>query len=214
MSKEKYIEIRNQMAAEKVIKNLEKRHMKGYYAKNKEEALRIALSLIPEDSSIGWGGSYSIEEIGLKDAVKNGAYRCIDRDSVSNAEERDNLMRKCLLADTFLMSTNAVSEDGQLVNIDGRGNRVAALSFGPKSVIVIAGMNKLVKTLDDALSRARNYAAPVNVQRFEGETVCHKNGSCGDCTMDGCCCSQIVITRYCLPAGRIKVILVDEELGF
>ena len=214
MNRKDYEAARADLVAEKVIRNLERRHMEGYYAKTREEALKTALSLIPEGSSVGWGGSFSIEEIGLKDAVKKGGYTVIDRDSAADAEERTELMRRCLLADTFLMSTNAISEDGQLVNIDGGGNRVAALCYGPKSVIVIAGINKLTKTLDDAISRARNYAAPVNAQRFNGDTACSRTGSCGDCTAEGCICSQIVITRNCKPTGRIKVILVDEELGF
>ena len=214
MNRKDYEAARADLVAEKVIRNLERRHMEGYYAKTREEALKTALSLIPEGSSVGWGGSFSIEEIGLKDAVKKGGYTVIDRDSAATAEERTELMRRCLLADTFLMSTNAISEDGQLVNIDGGGNRVAALCYGPKSVIVIAGINKLTKTLDDAISRARNYAAPVNAQRFNGDTACSRTGSCGDCTAEGCICSQIVITRNCKPTGRIKVILVDEELGF
>lgn len=214
MDKNTFIDKRTELVAEKVIKSLEKRHMKGYYAKDKEEALKIALSLIPEGSLVGWGGSFSIEEIGLKDAVKAGPYRYIDRDTAKNMEERMEMMRDCLTSDVFLMGTNAISEDGQLVNIDGGGNRVAALCFGPKSVIVIAGINKLTKTLEDAISRARNYASPVNAMRFDSETGCHKNGSCVDCTMDGCICGQIVVTRNILHKDRIKVILVNEELGF
>ena len=214
METKAYKDMRNELAAERVIRNLERRHMEGYYAKDKAETQRIALSLIPEGSTVGWGGSFSIEEIGLKAAVKEGNYTFIDRDTAKDPAERDELMKKCLLADVFLMSANAISEDGQLVNIDGRGNRVAALCFGPTSVIVVAGMNKLEKTLEDAMSRARNYAAPVNAQRFTGETVCHKTGSCGDCNMDGCICGQIVVTRNSNPVGRIKVILVNEELGF
>ncbi|MCR4672620.1 MAG: lactate utilization protein [Lachnospiraceae bacterium] len=206
---------RSELVAQKVIRNLEKRHMQAFYAKDGAEALEKALSLIPEGSSVGWGGSMSIEQIGLKDAVRQGNYTAIDRDTAADPAERSRLMRECLSADVFLMSTNALSEDGQLVNLDGLGNRVAALCFGPGSVIVIAGMNKLAKTLDDAVSRVRNYAAPVNLQRFEGNrTACRETGSCADCIMDGCLCSQLVITRNCFPAGRIKVILVGEELGF
>ncbi|MCQ2553994.1 MAG: lactate utilization protein [Clostridia bacterium] len=214
MDKNDVRDIRTKLVAEKVIKNLERRNLEGYYAETKEEACKIALSLIPEGSSIGWGGSISVDEIGLKAAVKNGPYTCIDRDSAKDPAERKALMKQCLTANVFLMGTNAISEDGQLVNIDGGGNRVAALCFGPDSVIVIAGINKLVKNLDDAIARARNYAAPVNAQRFNSETACHKTGSCGDCNMSGCICSQIVVTRNSLPKGRIKVILVNADLGF
>lgn len=214
MGKKEIKDIRFKLIAEKVIKNLERRNLEGYSAETKEDACKLALSLIPEGSSVGWGGSISVDEIGLKDALKNGSYTCIDRDSAKDPAERKALMKKCLTADVFLMGTNAISEDGQLVNIDGGGNRVAALCYGPDSVIVIAGINKLVRSLDDAISRARTYAAPVNAQRFNSETACHKTGSCGDCNMSGCICSQMVITRNSLPKGRIKVILVNEDLGF
>lgn len=208
-------EKRNELVSQKVIKNLQKRHMQAYYADTREEALKIALSLIPEGCSVGWGGSISIQDVGIKDAIKQGKYTVVDRESAKNPEERFDLMRQCMSTDVFLMGTNAISEDGQLVNLDGLGNRVAALCFGPRSVIVIAGINKLVKTLDDAISRTRNYAAPVNLQRFENnKTGCRETGSCTDCTMEGCLCSQLVITRNCFPANRIKVILVGEELGF
>ena len=212
MNKNEALEKRNVLAAEKVIKNLQMRHMEAYYAESSEEALKIALSLIPEGSSVGWGGSFSIEEIGLKDAVKNGPYKYIDRDTAKDQDERNELMRQCLTADTFIMGTNALSETGEMVNIDGVGNRVAALCFGPKSVIVIAGMNKLTKSLDEAMDRARHYASPVNMQRFSTTTACSKTGTCGDCLAE-LCCGQIVITRNCSPAGRIKVILVNDSLG-
>ena len=114
----------------------------------------------------------------------------------------------------FITGTNALSLDGQLVNIDGNGNRVAAIVYGPDSVLVIAGMNKVTDTLEDAVTRARTVAVPMNKQRFPAQTPCEVTGSCADCKSDGCICNQILITRNCNPAGRIKVILVGEELGF
>ena len=209
-----FVEMRNSKAAQTVIKALEKRHMEGYYAATKEEACRIALSLIPEGSSVCWGGSISAQEIGLMDAVKNGNYVLLDRDAAATPEERQQIMRQGFSADVFLMGTNAISEDGQLVNIDGNGNRVAALVFGPKSVIVIAGMNKLTKTLEEAVGRARSIAAPMNAQRFQIETPCKHTGTCADCTSDDCICASMVITRKSMHHGRIKVILVGESLGF
>ena len=124
------------------------------------------------------------------------------------------LMRQALTCGTFIMSSNAISADGQLVNIDGNANRVAALCFGPESVLVIAGMNKVMGDLDSAIARARQVAAPANAQRFDIKTPCAVTGSCGDCTSPDCICCQMVITRACRPAGRIKVILVGEDLGF
>lgn len=207
------VDKRNRLIAEKVIRKLKERHMEGYYAETKQEALTIALSLIPESSVVAWGGSVSISEIGLKDAVKKGPYTVIDRDTASCPEEKKKLMKQALTADVFLMGTNAITEDGQLVNIDGLGNRVAALCFGPDSVIVIAGMNKLMPTLEDAISRVRRYAGPVNAQRFT-ETACQKDGVCHDCLMKDCICGKLMITRCDMAYGRVKVILVGEELGF
>ena len=211
--KNEITERRSALIAEKVIKNLKARNMEGYFAHNRNEALEVALSLIPEGSSVGWGGSVSISEIGLKQAIINGNYRQIDRDSAKDAAERMSLMKQALVGDVFIMGTNAITEDGQLVNVDGLGNRVAALTFGPDSVIVIAGMNKLVPTLDDAIVRARKHAAPINAMRFS-DTACQHDGACHDCTMNGCICGKIVITRFDMVPGRVKVILVDDDLGY
>lgn len=211
--KNEFVEKRFALIAQKVISNLQARHMEGYYAATKEEALEIALKLIPENSVVSWGGSMSISEIGLKQAIKEGPYTAIDRDTAANPAERKQLMKLALTADVFLMGTNAITEDGQLVNLDGLGNRVAALCFGPDSVIVIAGRNKLVPTLEDAVTRTRKYAAPVNAQRFT-DTACQKDGTCHDCLMKNCICGKLVITRCDIDYGRVKVILVDEELGF
>lgn len=210
------ITIRNQKAGQKVCEALKRRYFDAYYCLSKEEAKNLALSLIPHNDSVCWGGSVTLEEIGLLEAVRNsGNYQILDRDTATTPEERQNIMRQGLLADTFLMSSNAISEDGQLVNIDGIGNRVAALTFGPKNVIVIAGMNKVVKTVEDAYSRAHTYAAPINMQRFESlETPCKGTGTCHNCIKEDCICCSTVITRVCRPAGKIKVILVGENLGF
>ena len=200
--------------AKVLVKNLQSRHFEAYYCADREEALAKALELIPEGSTIGWGGSLSAQQIGLKDAVKNGNYRAIDRDNAATPEEKKAAERASLVADVFLTSANALSMDGQMVNIDGVGNRVAAIIYGPKIVLVIAGMNKVVDTLDDAMRRARTIAAPMNQQRFLQPNPCTVTGSCADCKCETSICNQIVITRNCRPAGRIKFILVGEELGF
>lgn len=197
-----------------LVKNLQQRQFEAYYCADKAEALAKALTLIPEGSSVGWGGCASVSQIGLLDAVRDGSYNVIDRDTASSQEERMELMRKCLLADVFLTGANAISMDGHMVNIDGMGNRVSAIVFGPRSVIVVAGMNKVVDTVEDAVVRARTVAAPINKQRFPASTPCRVNGKCADCKSDGSICNQILITRSCRPAGRIKFILVGEELGF
>ena len=197
-----------------LVKNLKSRHFDAYYCSTKEEALEKALSLIPAGVSVGWGGCVSCQQIGLLDAVRAGEYKALDRDKCNTPEERDNLMHQCLLADTFLTGANAISLDGQMVNIDGNGNRVAAIIYGPRQVIVVAGMNKVVDTLDAAITRARTVAAPINQQRFGLPNPCTATGSCADCKSETCICNHIVVTRHCRPVGKIKFILVGEDLGF
>ena len=198
-------QLRNEKLGAKVVKAMESRHFEAYYCGTKEEALKKALELIPEGSVVAWGGSVTMNEIGLSEALHNGKYQLIDRDAAP-PEERRKLMRQGLLADYFISGANAVSEDG--------GNRVGAIVYGPDHVVMIAGMNKVAKTLEDAVKRARTIAAPINKQRFGGTTPCAKTGSCGDCKAEDCICCQMLVTRVCRPAGRIKVILVGEDLGF
>ncbi len=197
-----------------LVKNLKSRHFDAFYCPTREEALAKALELIPEGASIGWGGSVTAKQIGLMDAVRSGAYRPIDRDNAATPQEREKKMKQSLLADVFITGANALSLDGQMVNIDGTGNRLGGIVYGPDSVLVIAGMNKVVSTLEDAVTRARTVAAPMNKQRFALDTPCEVTGSCADCKSEGCICNQILITRHCRPAGRIKFILVGEDLGF
>ena len=206
----KYYEKRAQV----LVKNLKSRHFDAFYYPDAASALEKALELIPEGASVGWGGALSAQQIGLIDAVKNGNYAAIDRDAAKTPEERNALLKRCLMADVFLSGANALSLDGEMVNIDGTGNRVAAIVYGPETVLVIAGMNKVCDTLDDAVTRARTVAAPMNKQRFPFKTPCEVTGACADCKSDDCICNQILITRNCRPAGRIKFILVGEELGF
>ena len=166
------------------------------------------------EHSIGWGGSYSVEEIGLIKALYERGNKMIDRSKAKDREESLDIMRQALLCGTFLMSSNAITENGELFNIDGNANRVAALCFGPKNVLIVAGMNKIVRDMEAAYSRVRNYAAPVNAQRFNLETPCCKTGKCADCLSEQSICSEFVETRMSKPTGRIKVILVGENLGF
>lgn len=207
-------EMRNEVLANRVVKNLESRNMEAYFVKTKEEALKKALELIPKGSSISWGGTASAKEIGLLDAVHEGNYEVYDREEAQTPELKNEIAHKALDCDFFIGSTNALAENGVMVNIDGNANRVAAFAFGPKNVLLIVGMNKVVKSEEDAMSRARNEAAPINAQRFGLDTPCSKNGMCYDCKSPDCICCQILITRYSRVAKRIKVILVDENLGF
>ena len=196
-----------------LVKNLESRHFEAYYCKTKEEALQKALELIPVGSSVGWGGAMSAEQIGLLNAVRCGEFQALDRNTCSTPEEREQMAYACLQADVFITGANGMSMDGQMVNIDGTGNRVAAIVYGPKSVIVIAGMNKVMDSLDDAMRRARTIAAPQNQLRFQLPNPCTTTGICADCKSQTCICNQILVTRNCRPVGRIKFILVGEDLG-
>ena len=202
---------RNELLARKVIEGLESRNMSGYYAANKEEALGQALNLIPEGSTVTMGGGMSVHEIGLVDLLKKGNYNFIDRDEM---EDKRAAMLAAYDADFFLMSANAMTEDGILVNIDGNANRVSALAQGPRKVIVIAGMNKVCDDVDGAMKRARNVAAPINAQRFGLNTPCAKTGACMNCKSPDTICCQFLITRYSKHPGRIHVILVNDNLGF
>lgn len=205
---------RNDLLAQRVVKALKDRNMDAYYVFSQEEALRQALDLIPEGSSISWGGSMSIGEIGLKDAVCQGNYQVYNRDQAKTDEERDAIELEAYRCDFFLTSSNAVTEDGLLVNIDGHANRISAIAHGPKNVLMIVGMNKVVKDVDAAVKRARHEASPINAQRFDLNTTCCKTGACFDCKSPDTICCQMLITRYSGIAGRIKVILVNDALGF
>ncbi len=202
---------RNDLLSTKIIEGLKSRNMSGYYAKTKEEALELALKLIPKGSSITMGGAMSAHEIGLVDALQTPDYNFIDRDK---AEDKRAAMLAAYDADVFLSSANAMTDDGILINIDGNANRVSAIAQGPKKVIFIVGMNKVCSDVDSAMKRARNVAAPINAQRFGLATPCAKTGKCMDCKSPDTICCQFLTTRYSRHADRIHVILVNDTLGF
>lgn len=202
---------RNELLAAKVIKGLESRNMTGYYAATMEEALKKALELIEEGSSVTMGGCMSAHEIGLTDTLKSGNYVFIDRDAF---EDKRAAMLAAYDADWFLASANAMTEDGVIVNIDGNANRVSAIAQGPKHVLFIVGMNKITPDTDTAMKRARNVAAPINAQRFGLSTPCAKTGSCFNCKSPDTICCQFLITRFSRHRDRIHVILVNDTLGF
>ena len=204
----------NANAAATIISGLKKRNMEGYFCETSKEAVEKALSLMPENCVISWGGSMSISECGLMDAIKDRNYTLIDRMTARTPQEKREIYAKTVMADYYLMSTNAITMAGELVNIDGFCNRVACLCAGPENVIIIAGMNKVVKNVQSGIDRIRTKAAPANNVRLGKNTPCAKTGVCGNCFSPDCICSQIVITRRSGIPGRIKVILVNEDLGF
>lgn len=200
--------LRAQKMGLQLVSALQKRRFDAYFCAAAPEALRRALELIPPQDVVSWGGSASIKQIGLLDALKKRNQPVLDRDTASTPQQRQAFMRRALLCDTFLMGTNAVSQDAN-------GNRAAALLYGPKQVIVLAGINKIAHKLDDAVVRARTVAAPTNAQRFaDHKTPCLLTGTCADCTAPDCICAHLAVTRLCRPAGRIKVIVVAEPLGY
>ena len=201
---------RNEVLAQTVIKGLESRNMSGYYAADKEAAVKQALELIPEGSSIAMGGCASAHEIGLIKVLEDGNYNYINRDKLS---PREGLLA-AYDADIFLSSANAITSDGVMVTIDGNSNRVSCIAQGPRKVVFIVGMNKVCSDLDAAMKRARNVAAPANAQRFEVKTPCKTTGKCFDCKSPDTICCQFLITRYSRHKDRIHVILVNDTLGF
>ena len=207
-------EIANQNLANTIIKNMAKKNMEGYYCATSAEAVEKALSLMPEGASVTWGGSMTLTECGLMDALKTANYELIDRDTAKTPEDSRLMYAKQVMADYYLMSSNAITIDGELVNIDGRANRVSCLCWGPQNVIIIAGMNKVCSDVESAVQRVRNFAAPPNCVRLNRNTPCTQTWKCGDCYSPDCICSQVLITRRSSTPNRIKVILVGEDLGY
>ncbi len=203
-----------QKAVESVIKNLEKRNMEGYFFEDSASCTKAILAMMEEGSVISWGGSESVKECGLMDAIKGDKYTLIDRMTAKSPEEAREIFAKTVMADYYLMSTNAITFDGELINIDGNGNRLACLIHGPKHIIMVVGMNKLVSTVEAGYDRVRDIATPANTTRLNKNTPCFHTGKCGDCLSPDCICNQIVVTRRSGHVGRIKIFFVAEELGY
>ena len=205
----------NEIKIKKVIKNLEKRNITGHYCDNGEEAVEKILSLIPEGSEVSWGGSATLGEIGIKDAVKSGNYKVNDPMSIEDKAEAFEARRRALTADVYLSGANAITMDGEIVNIDGNGNRVAAIIFGPSRVILVAGANKLVLDEKAAINRIKNDACPPNCIRLGRETPCAVTGTCASCLSVGnTICSHTVTTRFSTVEDRIHVVIVNDVLGY
>ncbi|MBO4637635.1 MAG: lactate utilization protein [Clostridiales bacterium] len=212
MNEHKKTFYRNQ--AESIIKKLALRRMEGYYCESSDEARAKILELIgTAPASVAYGGSMTIDEMGVKDDIVKAGHNLIIRENASTPEEHKELNAAAINADTFLMSTNAITLDGELINVDGRGNRVCYLIYGPSQVIVVAGMNKVVSNVSEGIDRVKNFASPPNTVRLQRDTPCARFGRCGNCLENTICC-QTVITRVSMIPGRIKVILVGEELGY
>jgi len=202
-----------QKSAEHIIKQLKKRNMEGFYFDSSTACVDYIAAHMKENATFTTGGSMTLRDIGLTDRLKK-EHPFIDRKVAQTPEELREIYSQIVLADYFLMSTNAITLNGELVNIDGLGNRVACLIYGPKEVFIVAGMNKVAADLETAYSRIRNFAAPTNAIRLNCKTPCATTGLCGHCHSEDCVCSQIVVTRHSRPEGRIKVFLIGESLGY
>ena len=207
-------ETRNERLAATLIRHLKQRHYDAYYCHDTNELLEKVKSLIPEGSTITWGGSDSIRSTGVTTMLRDGNYRVFDRDEATTDDEKVARYRKAYECDYYLASANAISEDGVIVNIDGNGNRVAAITWGPKHVVFVVGLNKVCQDVDAAIKRARSVAAPINMARFNLNTPCSKDGTCHDCKSPDSICNYVSIQRMSHPAGRHIVLLVGEDLGY
>jgi hypothetical protein len=201
----------NALLSQKIIKELKKRNIQGFYFESKEEAKNKVLEIIPENSVVSWGGSVTLGEIGVIDSLKKGVYNLLDPNSVKGGIEKDKIAHQALNSDYFLMSANAITVNGELVNVDGIGNRVSALIYGPRNVIVVAGMNKVEQNLDLAINRAKNKAASLVVLSYDKNEISSFEELIDKAQVSS---SHLVITSMSVFKDRIKVILVGESLGF
>ncbi len=207
-------EQRNERLAKTIIKNLQRRHMEAFYCPTAEDAVRQVSALIDDGSSVTWGGTMTVRDLGIPDVLKNrGTLEVIDRDLAETAEEKQAAYLRAFSADVYLTSANALSEDGVIVNIDGNGNRVAAITWGPKKVIFVIGLNKVAQTVEAALSRARGTASPINAARFDIKTPCQIDGVCHNCNSPESICNYVHFLRNS-PKSRHVVVLVGENLGY
>ena len=205
---------RNEQLAQTIIKNLKRRHIEGFYCATAEEAVKKVSELIADGSSVTWGGTMTVRDLGIPQYLKDrGTLEVLDRDLAETPEDKQAIYLKAFSADVYLSSANAISEDGVIVNIDGNGNRVAAITWGPKKVIFVIGLNKVTQNVEAALARARSTASPINAARFNIKTPCHTDGVCHNCNSPECICNYVHFLRNS-PLGRHVVVLVGENLGY
>ena len=208
-------EERNQKLAERIIKSLNRRNMEAFYCPTGKEAVEKVMELIADGSIVTWGGTATVRDLGISEALKSrNTLEVLDRDLAETPEEKEAIYLRAFTADVYLTSANAISEDGVIVNIDGNGNRVAAISWGPKKVIFVIGLNKVAQTVEAALARARSTASPINAQRFDINTPCRIDGTCHKCNSPESICSYVHFLRNSRNKGRHVVVLVGEDLGY
>ncbi len=207
-------ELRNERLAQTLIKNLKRRHIEGFYCATADDAVKKVSELIADGSSVTWGGTMTVRDLGIPEALKRrGTLEVLDRDLVETPEEKQAMYLRAFSTDVYLTSANAISEDGVIVNIDGNGNRVAAITWGPKKVIFVIGLNKVAQNVEAALARARSTASPINAARFDIKTPCQTDGTCHNCNSAESICNYVHFLRNS-PKERHVVVLVGEELGY
>ena len=207
-------EQRNERLAQTIIKNLQRRHIEGFYCPTGAEAVRKVSELIADGSSVTWGGTMTVRDLGIPDYLRSrGTLQVLDRDLVETPQEKLDMYLRAFSVDVYLSSANAISEDGVIVNIDGNGNRVAAITWGPRKVIFVIGLNKVAQTVEAALARARSTASPINAARFDIKTPCQMDGLCHNCNSPESICNYVHFLRNS-PRGRHTVVLVGEPLGY
>jgi L-lactate utilization protein LutB len=205
----------NQKRIEKTIDALEKNNMNGYYVKSKEELISKIEEIVKDGATVSVGGSMTLFETGIIDYLRSGKYNFLDRyENGLKPEDIKEIFRKTFYADAYFTSSNAITENGELYNVDGTGNRIAAITFGPDKVIVIAGVNKIVKDLDEARQRVKYVAAPANAKRLNRATPCTKVGHCMDCKSEQRICLKYSVMSRQSDKERIHVIFLNEQFGY
>lgn len=205
----------NEMKINRTIEALKKNNMNGYYAKNRDEVIELIKGIVKEGSKVAVGGSETLSELGILEHLRSGRYDFLDRYKEGlTREEVTNIFKQSFLADAYLSSCNAITENGELYNVDGNGNRVAAMLYGPDKVIVICGVNKIVKDVDEAIKRNREISAPMNAKRLNKKTPCTKVGYCMNCNSPERICNEYTLIKKQRSSERMHVIFLNENLGY
>lgn len=211
----KSLEILNKTKILRTIEALKKNNIEGIFLENETEIFSFLKSLLKENSTIGFGGSKTLEQLGILDFLREGNYNLLDRARPDlSSEEIEKILKECFFADYYFSSSNAITENGEIYNVDGNGNRVAAITYGPKKVFLIVGVNKIVKNVEEAIERNRNISAPANCIRLKRNTPCSKIGYCVECRAEDRICNTYVLMKHQRFKDRITVIFLNKSLGY
>lgn len=205
----------NEQRILRTIKALEKNNMNGYMVASNVDLISKIEELISPKSKVSCGGSMTLFETGVIDHLKSGRYEFLDRYKEGlTQDEIKEIFRQSFLSDAYVTSTNAITENGEIYNVDGNGNRVAAMLYGPDKVIIVAGINKIVPNVEEAIIRTKEYASPINAKRLNKETPCTKIGRCVECNSDNRICNEYTLIKRQIDKNRIHVIFLNDDLGY